>query len=193
VDGTGNQNVSDYGSAGLYALSGSLEKIPAAPIVLLKGDASRNKNVIRWDVTTGPQVRTTYIEYSLDGKFYTPFNDVPVNSTTYTHLLSSSGILYYRLRMKMSDESTEYSNVVTLNNTWTDNLILQSNIVHSNARVEASGDYAYQLFDETGRLLSRGRLTKGINDVPLKTAMPGALILKDFNQKEQYHFRVIKQ
>ena len=193
VDGTGNQNVSDYGSAGLYALSGSLEKIPAAPIVLLKGDASRNKNVIRWDVTTGPQVRTTYIEYSLDGKFYTPFNDVPVNSTTYTHLLSSSGILYYRLRMKMSDESTEYSNVVALNNTWTDNIILQSNIVHSNARVEASGDYAYQLFDETGRLLSRGRLTKGINDVPLKTAMPGALILKVFNQKEQYHFRVIKQ
>ena len=93
----------------------------------------------------------------------------------------------------MTDESTEYSNVVALSNTLDDNVTLQSNLVQSMAIVKSSGDYAYQLFDETGRLLSRGRLTKGLNDVPLKTAMPGALILKVFNQKEQYHFRVIKQ
>ena len=193
VDGSGNQNVSDYGSVGLYALSGSLENLPVAPTVLLKGDVRRNINVITWNVEAGPQVRTTYIEYSLDGRFYTPFKDVPVNATKYAHIVSGSGVVYYRARTIMTDESAEYSNVVALNNTLNDKVTLQSNLVQSKAIVKTSGDYAYQLFDETGRLLGRGRLTAGINEVPLSTITQRVLVLKAFNRSEQYHFRIIKQ
>jgi hypothetical protein len=193
VDGTGNQNVSDYGSVGLYALSGSLEYIPAAPTVLLKGDIRRNINVIQWDAVTGPQVRTTYIEYSLDGRYYMPFKDVPADATTYAHRVTTSGIVYYRVRRNMTDESTEYSNVVALDNSWSDRVTLQGNVVQQTAKVHASGDYAYQLFDEIGRLLAKGNLVEGMNDVPLYTAKQGVVILKVFNQTEQYHFRIIKQ
>lgn len=193
VDGTGNQNVSDYGSVGLYTLSGSLDNIPIAPTVLLKGDVRKNINVIKWNAGFGPQVRTRYIEYSLDGKFYTPFKDVPENTTTYAHRVTESGVVYYRLRMQLSDETTSYSNVVALSNTWTDGVSLQSNIVQNSAKVKASGNYAYQLFDETGRLLQRGNITEGVNDVPLQTAKQGIVILKIFSRNEQYHFRIIKQ
>jgi hypothetical protein len=193
VDGAGNQNVSDYGSVGLYALSGSLENIPVTQSVSLKGDVRRNINVIKWDVETGPQVRTTYIEYSLDGRFYMPFMDVPQNTTTYAHKVTASGVTYYRVKVQTEDETTAYSNVVALNNTWTEKVTLQSNVVQSVARINASGEYAYQLFDETGRLLAKGKITNGLNELPLQTAKQGIVILKIFNQGEQYHFRIIKQ
>jgi hypothetical protein len=192
VDGSGNQNVSDYGSVGLYALSGSLENIPVTQSVSLKGDVRRDINVIKWDVETGPQVRTTYIEYSLDGRFYMPFKDVPQNTTTYAHKVTASGVTYYRVRVQ-TDETTAYSNVVALNNTWSDKVTLQSNVAQSVARINASGEYAYQLFDGIGRLLAKGKIRDGMNEVPLQTAKQGIVILKIFNQGEQYHFRIIKQ
>ena len=193
VDGSGNQNVSDYGSVGLYALSGSLESIAVAPTVLLKGDIRRNTNVINWNIESGPQVRTTYIEYSLDGRFYTPFKDVSDDATSYVHQVQGNGLIYYRVRMQMTDETTAYSNVVALNNEWSDKVTLQSNMVQSMAVLKTSGDYAYQLFDETGRLLARGRLANGLNEVAVRTVKQGLVILKVFNQHEQYHFRIIKQ
>jgi hypothetical protein len=193
VDGAGNQNVSDYGSVGLYALSGSLENIAVAPTVLLKGDVRRNTNIINWNIEWGPQVRTTYIEYSLDGRFYTPFKDVVENTTTYVHRVQGNSLTYYRVRMQMTDETTEYSNVVALNNNWNDKVTLQSNMVQSMAVVNTSGDYAYQLFDETGRLLAKGKLSKGVNEVQLRTLKQGLVILKVFNHHDQYHFRLMKQ
>jgi hypothetical protein len=193
VDGAGNQNVSDYGSVGLYALSGSLENLPVSPTVLLKGDVKRNINVIKWDFETGPEVRTTYIEYSLDGRIYTAFGDVTANANTYFHYVSGSGIVYYRVRVKMTDETTVYSNVVALTNTPSETVTLQSTLVQSVAKVNAPGNYSYHVFDEIGRLLAKGRLPEGLSEVPLTNVKPGVVILKVFNQTEQYHFRIIKQ
>ena len=193
VDGTGNQNVSDYGSVGLYSLSGSLENLAVAPTVLLKGDVRRNINVINWDVESIEGVRRTYIEYSLDGRFYTPFTDVPPTTLTYLHRPPGSNAVYYRIRMVMRDESNEYSNVVVLNNVHEAKVMLMSNVVQSVAKVKSTGDYSYQLLDETGRLLRRGRLTAGINDIPLTVITPGIVFLKVFDQHEQFHYRIIKQ
>jgi hypothetical protein len=122
-----------------------------------------------------------------------PFKDVPQNTTTYAHKVTASGVTYYRVKVQTEDETTAYSNVVALNNTWTEKVTLQSNVVQSVARINASGEYAYQLFDETGRLLAKGKITNGLNEVPLQTAKQGIVILKIFNQGEQYHFRIIKQ
>jgi hypothetical protein len=193
VDGTGNQNVSDYGSVGLYALSGSLESLIVAPIVLLKGDVRRNLNIIRWDIEAGPEVRTTYIEYSIDGRIFTPFTNVPENSKIYTHYPPGGNPVYYRVRILLNDQTTAYSNVVVLGNTAGAKVSLMSNIVHSLVQVKTTSEYSYQLIDESGRILGKGRLTAGINEIPLRTLNQGLIFLKVFNQQEQFHFRIIKQ
>jgi len=193
VDGTGNQNVSDYGSVGLYALSGSLENLIVAPIVLLKGEVKKDLNIINWNVEDGPEVRTTYLEYSIDGRIFTPFKDVPVNSTSYTHHPPGGNPVYYRVRMLLNDQTTEYSNVVVLNNTAGSKVSLMSNIVYSSAQVRATGEYSYQLIDESGRILGKGKLTAGINEIPLRTLNKGLIFLKVFNQQQQFHYRIIKQ
>jgi hypothetical protein len=126
VDGASNQNVSDYGMVGLYALSGSFENT-SEPIVLLKDDPRKNTHVITWHLGDRPQVT------------------------------------------------------------------LQGNLVRSTAKLKTTGDYSYQLFDEIGRLLAKGRLTEGVNEVPVTTVKQGVAILRVFNQREQYHFRIIKQ
>ncbi len=193
VDGTGNPNVSDYGSVGLYALSGSVENLAVAPTVLLKGDVNRNLNIIKWHVEEGPEVRTTYIEYSIDGRFYTPFKDVPENSTSYVHYPPGGNPVYYRVRMLLNDTTTEYSNVVVLNNTAGSSVSLMSNIVYGSAQVRTTGEYSYQLIDESGRILGKGKLTTGINEIPLTTLNKGLIFLKVFNQQQQFHYRIIKQ
>ncbi|HUQ67643.1 MAG TPA: hypothetical protein VM101_15885 [Flavitalea sp.] len=193
VDGTGNQNVSDYGSVGLYSLSGSVENLTIARTVLLRGDIKRQFNIIHWDGYPNPQVRTTYIEYSLDGKIYTPFKDVPLNATTYTHQPPGGNPVYYRLRMIRNDESTEYSNVVTLNSTTGEHVWLAGNIVKEAVQVRTIGKYWYQLFDETGRLLGEGSLNTGSNNIPLTTLNHGIILLKVFNKTENLHYRIIKQ
>lgn len=192
IDGAGNQNVSDYSSVGLYLLSGSFEKLTVAPTVLLKGDVRRDLNIIRWNIESGPQVRTTYIEYSLDGRLYTPFKDVPLSTTSYAHR-PPGGNVYYRVRMILEDESTEYSNVVTISNTTGAKVWLLGNIVQNTVQIRTSGEYSYQLIDETGRLLGKGKLTSGINEIPLRTLKQGLILLKVFNQTERYHYRLIKQ
>ena len=193
IDGTGNQNVSDYSSVGLYSLSGSFENLSVAPTVLLKGDVRRDLNIIRWNIESAPQVRTTYIEYSLDGRFFTPFKDVPVNTTIYAHRPPGGNVVYYRVRMILDDESSEYSNVITLSNTTGSKVWLLGNIVKNTAQLRTSGEYSYQLIDETGRLLGKGKLTTGINEIPLRTLKQGLVLLKVFNQTEHYHYRIIKQ
>jgi hypothetical protein len=177
----------------LYALSGSLENQIVAPIVLLKGDVKKNFNIINWIVEDGPEVRTTYIEYSIDGRIFTPFTDVPVNSTSYAHHPPGGNPVYYRVRMFLNDQTTEYSNVVVLSNTAGSKVSLMSNIVYSSAQVRATGEYSYQLIDESGRILGKGKLTAGINEISLRTLNKGLIFLKVFNQQQQFHYRIIKQ
>ena len=193
IDGTGNQNVSDYGSVGLYSLTGSIENIAIAPTVLLRGDVRGNVNVLKWDYLTGPQVRSTYIEYSLNGLHYFPFADAGAVANSYEHQSPGNQPIFYRVRVVLDDESTSFSNVLQLSNRAGSPVVLMNNPVRDAAQVRSSGTYSYQLLDETGRLLDKGTLTDGINEIPLRTLRRGLVLLKVFNKTHQFHYRIIKQ
>lgn len=190
ADGTSNQFVSDYGSVGLYSLTGTLDNPPSKPAVLVKGDKRNEENVIKWQVREGTVPRVTYLEYSIDERSYT---SIPVASSSYIHR-SPGKKVSYRVKMIMPDETVEYSNVITLDNEAAPGVSVLTNIITSSqVQIKTNGDYAYQLMDETGRLLGKGRLTGGLNTVPVSTFYRGVLILKAFSNNEQFHFRLIKQ
>jgi hypothetical protein len=189
VDGTLNQNMNDYGSVGLYSLAGSLESITPSPTVLVRGDIKNNHNILKWNVEGETLPRITYLEYSIDG---TNFTSVPVTTSSYVHRSPGKQVTY-RVKMILPDETTEYSNVITLTNTSPTTVSLTKTIVTNSAEVRSSGDYSYQLMDAAGRLLSTGKLTPGTNEIPLRTIANGVLIMKIFNRSEQYQLRLIKQ
>lgn len=189
VDGIGNQFMDDYGSVGMYSISGSVDNPGAKPAVLVKGNIRDDYNVIKWEVG-GTLPRTTYVEYSVDGGNYT---SVPVATSTFIHHAPRKGKVRYRVKMVMEDETVEYSNEITLDGVDELPVSIGTNLVKSSVQVQSKGEYAYQLIDAMGRVLSKGKITTGMNDVPLSTITPGILILRIFNQTDQFHFRLIKQ
>jgi hypothetical protein len=192
ADGVGNQNVSDYGSVGLYSIAGSLENLVAAPTVLLRGNVRDNFHVIRWQLEPGVSVRAGYVEYSLDGKKYSTLNSVPRDALMFERI-ASQYVVFYRVKMITDEDATVYSNPVVLGQQTNGKVSVVSSMVNGQVQVISSGEYAYQLVDATGRLLGSGKLTTGSNVIPLNVYYTGVILLKVFNNKEQFHFRLIKQ
>ncbi|MBL7698893.1 MAG: hypothetical protein JNK79_12070 [Chitinophagaceae bacterium] len=190
ADGTSNQYVSDYGSVGLYTLSGSVDNPGAKPVVLLRGDVHDNYNIVSWQIEEGTVPRVTYLEYSIDRKKYT---SIPVVNNSFVHRTPGKRDIHYRVKMILPDETVSYSEEITLSNAIQNVLPLSNIITTSFVQVKSNGEYAYQLMDETGRLLGKGTLITGVNNVPVRTLHKGVLILKAFNKNEQLHFRLIKQ
>jgi hypothetical protein len=191
ADGIGNQNVSDFGSVGLYSLAGSLENIAAVPTVLLRGNIRDSYHVVNWDVHSDVGISKTFIEYSVDGNRYFPADSVPLFVTSFAYRAPGSNMMYYRVKVQMSDESTAYSNTITLS---TDvGVSLLSNLVAGIAVLNSDGVYGYQLLDASGRLLGKGNLITGRNSVPLSAAHKGMILLKVFNATQQYHFKLLQQ
>ncbi len=189
VDGSANQFMDDYGSVGMYSLSGTVDNPGAKPAVLVKGNIRDDYNVIKWEVG-GTLPKTTYVEYSVDGGNYT---SIPVATSSFAHRSPGKGQIRYRVKLVMDDETVEYSNEITLMGSDEPNVSIATNLVKTSVKVQSKGEYAYQVIDATGRLLSKGRITTGTNDVSLNTLTTGVLILKVFNQTDQFHFRLIKQ
>jgi hypothetical protein len=193
VDGVSNQNVSDYGSVGLYSLSGSVTTAVSAQSVLLKGDVKNSLNLFNWNIQPNDSVATTYLEYSFDGRSFEPIAAFPSNTTSYSHKPPTDGDIYYRVRMILPDETSEYSNTISLRNIASGNISLASNIVRNILQVRCTADFGYQLMDETGRLLQKGKLSSGLNIIQLNQVKQGLLLMNVFNQTEQLHFKLIKQ
>lgn len=193
ADGTGNQNVSDYGSVGLYVLSGTLENTAAAPTILLKGNIHNQFNVIKWQLEPGIKVRSEYVEYSLDGEHYTTLNSVPADALMFSHIPPRSYEIFYRIRTVLDDETTIYSNTVSLTSADQQKVTVRANLVTDVVTVNSDGDYVYQLIDAMGRILGRGRVSEGVNNIPLTATQTGVIVLKVSGKSGQFQFRLIKR
>jgi hypothetical protein len=190
VDGTGNQNISDYGSTGLYSMAGSVETLPAEPSVVLHGSVLNKFNVLKWNKLSysGPQTR--YLEYSLDGKKFTTLTTIVPSIQEFTHHLPATTTTFYRVRI-ISGEESSYSNVVALNSS--EAITIEGTIVSHSIQLRSADVFSYTVVDETGRLLARGRLNAGLTQIPVNRFKAGLLVLNCFNEKEQHHFRLMKR
>jgi hypothetical protein len=196
VDGIGNQNVSDYGSVGSYTLAGILTSTTTStttstsqPIVI-KGNVSKTTHVLNWTSDGREPVTRAYLESSFDGIHFVELSQVPVNSS-YVYQPQTDGNIFYRVKMKLPDDSYDFSNTIVLGNHK--NILVDGNIVRDQLRLNLSGEYQYQLFDATGRLFQAGKVVRGLNTVSIKPVTSGLLMLKVFDAQHQFVFRLIRQ
>jgi hypothetical protein len=117
-------------------------------------------------------------------------SQVPVTSS-YVYQPQTDGNIFYRVRMKLPDDSYYYSNTIVLGNYK--GILVGSNIIRDQVQLNVSSDYQYQLFDVTGRLFQSGKLIRGLNTVSIKPVTSGLLMLKVFNAQQQFVFRLIRQ
>jgi len=196
IDGVANQNTTDYSSVGYYTIAGRFGANAMLPVprLLLKGSTDRNVHVINWALEADEPVTSTIVQSSINGIDFKTIAVVSPSIICYKNNPLGRGSMYYRIKMLAGQDNTPYySNVISLQYATAARVVLMGNIIRGFATINVSGNYKYELIDETGRLYQRGNLSDGYNNVPVNNVQKGLLLLKVYNNSEQVVFKVIKQ
>jgi hypothetical protein len=193
VEGVANANLADYGSVGYYSLSGTLGNVLPVRHINLKAQAKDDLHSLNWNYVADEPVGRIEIEYSKDGKGFQTISHLQPGDTDFSWKPIEHGTAYYRVRVvTVADERAYYSRSVTIQDTKNKPVKVLSNIINEEISVYAGKDYAYQLMDESGRLLQQGRLKAGNNRIDGIKPRKGLLILRVLATNEVFTFRLIK-
>jgi hypothetical protein len=133
------------------------------------------------------------IEYSKDGKKFITLGQFQPDATRFSWKPVDYGIGYYRVRVvTVADERAYYSKTIVLQDTKYKPVKLLSTIVDNSISIFTGKDYAYQILDESGRLLQQGQLRAGNNHVNVIKPHKGLLILRVTGHNEAFIYRLIK-
>jgi hypothetical protein len=192
VSGTGNTNISNYGSLGSYTLSGFSASVLPIHDVSLSGNTDRNNHILSWNIIADEPIQKQEVEISSDGLSFRPLIEVNTYSKSYSYLPGVSGMLYYRLKVTSVIQDVAYSNIIALKATGKA-LISVSTFAQHDIVVNAGSQYQYQLMDMNGRILSRGRESAGMSRINISNLPSGIYILQTLSNNERQTERIIKQ
>ncbi len=194
VSGTGNANISDYGSIGGYSISG----FAAAPLpihdITLRGNVDRRYHNVNWSIIADEPIAKQIIEVSDDGILFKQITELPVTTNSYAYAPNFSGTMYYRLKVTSVIGQTAYSNIVALRSTASTHSINVNTIATTDVTINAGTGYNFILMDMNGRMMNRGRGNAGITRINMQQYSSGMYILQFLtNNRERQTERIIKQ
>ena len=192
VDGTGNSNVSDYGSLGSYKLKGLGTPLPIRSIVLA-GKTSSNQHQLNWNIITDDVISSASIETSADGIHFTALTTVNTESKDFSYTPSGNiKDIYYRIKVTSVLQQVMYSNTVLLKKSNPGNFKV-INLTQGITSIQASVPYHYRLMDMNGTVLAKGTAAAGFNRLNLSARPAGMYLLQLVSNKEIQTERIIKQ
>jgi hypothetical protein len=193
VEGVANANLADYGSVGYFSVSGSLGNVLPVHNISVSGEVKEAVHHLSWNFIADEPVKRIEIEYSRDGKRFATLSELGADATEFSWTPVDNNISFYRVRVvTVADERAYYSKTIALRDTRNIPVKLLTNIITDDINVYAGKDYAYQLYDESGRLLQKGQLRQGNNRIDGPKPRKGLLILRVQGINELYTFRLIK-
>ena len=193
VSGTGNVNISSYGSLGSYNLSGTTGTLPIHDIGLT-GTVDKNKHNLNWTIIADEPVRSISIENSTDGSNFRPLTTLAGSERKFSYDPYQNNTIYYRLKVTSVTDQSLYSNTIVLRGSGvTDKLFFVSTFVQHDILVNASANYQYRLTDMNGRGIKNGAGLKGINTINMENQPSGMYIIELYNNNQKQTERIIKQ
>jgi hypothetical protein len=193
VEGVANANLADYGSLGYYSLNGTLGNVLPVHNIDLTGSVNEGVHRLQWKYIADEPVKRVEVEYSRDGKKFGTLAVLQPDATDFSWTPVDNSFSFYRVRVvTVADERAYYSKTLALQDPRNTSVKLLTNIITDDINVYAGKDYAYQLLDESGRLLKRGQLRSGNNRIQGPGARKGMLILRVMGNNELYTFRLIQ-
>lgn len=193
VEGVSNPNLADYGSVGFYSLSGMLGSVLPVRQINLSVKKMDETHQLNWNYLADEPIGRVEIQYSHDGKTFATISEQAPEATEFSWKPMDFGLAYYRVRvLTVADERSYYSKTISIKDQGYKPVKVLSNIIDDRVNVYAGQDYAYQLLDESGRLLKQGRLRAGNNSIDGLKPRKGLLILRVIGNNEAYTFRLIK-
>ncbi len=192
ISGTGNSNVSEYGSLGSYSLLGVRGALPIHD-VSITGKTENNRHVLNWNIIADEPVKTQTIEVSTDGRNFSNLSTVSAASRNFSYTPSETGMLYYRLKVISVIDQIAYSNVLALKATGKIQVFNITTLVQNDIIINGPAAFQYTLMDMNGRILSKGNGTKGFNNLPLQNKPSGMYVLQIISDHIKQTERIIKQ
>ena len=194
VEGKGNIYAQNYASLGSYSLQASLPNstLPLRTLQL-QGALVSDRHKLNWVIDADEQVIEQILEYSTDGRNFQTVISANTADRTYTNAPNTSGAVQYRLKVTFDNDKTYYSNTITLRNVNNDiRPKLLSNLVNNNLLVTSPANFDYAVFDMTGKMTGRGRLTKGMNNISVLITS-GVYVIKFNDDTNQWTEKFVRQ
>ncbi len=182
VEGQGNLYAPAYASLGSYSVQASIE--PGAPLAVHKlelgGLQNGDLHQFSWSIEADEQLLQQILEVSIDGKDFIELTAPTIDSRSYVYRPATAINNQYRLKVLFEDGKRYYSNTITLRQNESGlRPKLLSNFIGSNTvSVSSPGNYSYTLLDLNGKMISRGQLINGINNIPIDNMITGMYIIR---------------
>lgn len=195
IEGKGNIYAPNYASLGSYSLSGSFTAgtLPLRRLEL-NGEIVADKHKLTWLIDADEQVTKQILEVSTDGRNFTPVTQSPNEQRLFTYKPYVTTTAQYRLNVTFDNGHQYYSNIVSLRNIGT--VIspkLVSNITSSSITVSSPGTYSYTIYEFSGKTVSKGQLTNGLNTINTTAITGGMYLIRFASGTEQWVDKFVKQ
>ncbi|MBA2250220.1 MAG: T9SS type A sorting domain-containing protein [Chitinophagaceae bacterium] len=195
LDGTGNANISDYGSLGSYTINGTFASgILPIKDVALSGKIENDKHNLSWNIISDDPIKTIEIQSSADGTNFKSLTNVAASAKNFLYNPFTTGNVFYRLKVTSVIDQTVYSNVIVLRSAA---LVVKpftvSTLVHDAIVVNASEDYQFLLADMSGRIIMKGNNNAGVNRININNVPNGMYLIQMVGNTAKATERIVKQ
>lgn len=195
IEGRGNIYAPNYASLGSYSLSANLT-VSTLPLhkLELNGEVTGGKHNLTWIIEADEAITNQILEVSSDGVHFTELKQASASERSFIYQPFASSSLQYRLNVTFDNGRQYYSNIVLLkNNAELTGPKLAGNMVSTNLAVNSPGNYNYSIFEMSGRLVTRGMLTNGRNNLSIGTLNKGLYIIRFSNGPAQWTEKFLRQ
>lgn len=194
VESSGNMYAPDYASLGSYALSATYTPATVLPLhrLELTGTNDNGNHRLNWIIDADEKLIQQTLEISFDGRSYQQLSSLNTMARNYTYLPTESSIIYYRLNVVFDNGKQYYSNILALKNT-TKKPSLTNNLVHNSVQVSSPSTFNYTIVDYSGKVISKGNLAQGMNNISISNFSDGMYIIQFRNGQEQFAEKFMKQ
>ncbi|HEX6428262.1 MAG TPA: zinc-dependent metalloprotease [Niastella sp.] len=196
VEGTGNTNLADNASLGYYSLAASPISVLPIHRLTLSGKINAGTHNLNWVYEADEDVKHIEIQNSKDGVHFETLAQVSEGTKTFSWKPLTDNAPFYRIRViTTADEKSYYSNIITLRDRGDDNATVRvmNTMVTNSIVVNTDKECNYQVLDGTGRLLQRGQMISGTNNIDITTAQKGLILLRIQGQQETITWKLVKQ
>lgn len=196
IDGKGNIYAPEYGSLGSYSLQATYIDATLLPIrrFELRGKLNGDMHSLNWLIEADENITKQVIEVSTNGISFTPL-DQPNNSLrTYSYRPLDNRPLLYRMHVTLDNLKEYYSNVIAIRQDKAVKPQLIGNTISGNTlTVNSPDNYQYQIIDQSGRMLTKGKIDKGYSSIGTGSINTGIYIIRFTDGEQQWSEKFIKR
>ena len=197
LEGKGNMYAPNYASLGSYSLEGNFTAATPLPLRRLElfGELNGDQHILNWLIDADEQIIEMILEYSIDGRTFEPVLSMDESSRNYSYKPVTAGAIQYRLNVTFDNGRQYYSNIITLKSSGKNAgpVLLGNPVISNQVRISSPGTFDYMIYDLSGKVINKGRLNAGLNNLKTSIDAPGMYVIRFSNGGEYWSEKIMRQ